>query len=85
MARFWEKGKRDVMEPEQRQWTNDDNENMLTGHEFDNASIDEDESATGDGMALGRGSIKTSLWLVLAAPATLAGRRVLKSGFREFS
>jgi hypothetical protein len=67
-----------------------DDETVLPMHDDDD---DDDEELSNDGdadaymnerMGRGRKSIKSTLWVILATTATLAGRRVLRGGFREY-
>jgi len=63
--------------------TDDDETTLLPDHE----SSDEDGEGDGDGMDEGslRSSIRPTLWMILSVTATLAGRRLLTSGFRELA
>lgn len=63
--------------------------------DFERRSVSDNSSEDGDGDGTSedernlsggrRRSYKSSLWVVLSTLATLAGRRVLTSGFREFA
>jgi hypothetical protein len=79
----WKKG-----DPESANGSADDDDTLLPEHEFQFAtgsmSDSEDEDGTNEAGGSGRrGGFKSSLWVVLVTMATLAGRRILRGGFRE--
>ena len=57
-----------------------DEEILLPSHEHDHEH-DHEESQNGE--LEGRNSIKGTLFVILGTTATLAGRKVLRDGFRE--
>lgn len=57
-------------------------ETLLPSHEYINDDIEYEEAAEGD--VEGRNSFKGTLFVILCTTATLAGRRILRDGFREF-
>jgi hypothetical protein len=81
----WKKG-----DPESANGSADDDDTLLPEHEsqFDSGSMsdseDEDEMTNEEGGGR-RGGFKSSLWVVLVTMATLAGRKILRGGFRECS
>ena len=52
-------------------------------HDDEELSNDGDASLN-ERVGSHRKSIKGTLWVVLATTATLAGRRILRSGFRKY-
>jgi hypothetical protein len=74
-------------EKDREEWAGtSDDETVLPMHDDDD---DEELSNDGDAdlnerMGSHRKSIKGTLWVILATTATLAGRRILRSGFREY-
>jgi hypothetical protein len=74
-------------EKDREEWAGtSDDETVLPMHDDD-----DDEELSNDGnadlnerMGSHRKSIKGTLWVILATTATLAGRRILRSGFREY-
>jgi hypothetical protein len=73
-------------EKDREDWTGtSDDETVLPMHDDDELSNDGDADADLN-ERVGRHwkSIKGTLWVILATTATLAGRRVLRAGFREY-
>jgi hypothetical protein len=73
-------------EKDREDWTaTSDDETVLPMHHDDDEELSDDGDADfNETMGSGRKSIKGILWVILATTATLAGRRILRSGFREY-
>jgi hypothetical protein len=73
-------------EKDREEWAGtSDDETVLPMHDDDDDELSNDGDADlNERMGSGRKSIKGILWVILATTATLAGRRILRSGFREY-
>lgn len=74
-------------EKDREEWAGtSDDETVLPIHDVDDDELsdDGDDADFNERMGSGRKSIKGTLWVILATTATLAGRRILRSGFREY-
>lgn len=71
--------------------TADDDDTLLPGSEREHSDDDEDgggggEKGISDVEGSGsRKSVKSTAWVILMTTGTLAARRILNGGFREFS
>jgi hypothetical protein len=73
-------------EKDKEEWTGtSDDETVLPMHDDDDDELSNDGDADlNERMGSHRKSIKGTLWVILTTTATLAGRRILRSGFREY-
>lgn len=78
----WTPQKRDTSHPLP---IKDDEETLLSEPEleFEEGSEGEDEKGEEGSTGRGRGSVKSTLWVILMTGATICGRRILRGGFRE--
>jgi len=72
-------------EKDREEWAGtSDDETVLPMHDDDDELSNDGDADLNGRMGSGRKSIKGILWVILATTATLAGRRILRGGFREY-
>jgi len=72
-------------EKDREEWAGtSDDETVLPMHDDDDELSNDGDADLNERMGSHRKSIKGTLWVILATTATLAGRRILRGGFREY-
>jgi hypothetical protein len=72
-------------EKDREEWAATSNgEIVLPMHHDDEELSNDGDAGLNERVGSHRKSIRGTLWVILATTATLAGRRILRSGFREY-